>query len=150
VKAGGTVSSFCHGALILTFSSSALSPLLAEDLCNYKVTCLATFMNLGGSSTNAMINAAAPSASATSAAAAPTSAAPSAAPSASATSTAAAGPQPTGPVYTVGSVNLTSQLLAMYDTSKCAKGSAAAAKIVTSAAAAAIVASILSVMSYAL
>ncbi|GJJ69592.1 hypothetical protein EMPS_01939 [Entomortierella parvispora] len=120
----------------------------AMDLCNDKVTCLATFMLMS----NAVVMAAEPSASAaptaaSSAAAATTSGASSSAPAA--TGTTPSGPAPTGPVYSVGSVNLTSQLLAMYDTSKCGK-SAAAAKMVTSAAAAALVASVITLMTYAL
>ncbi|KAG0056449.1 hypothetical protein BGZ83_004956 [Gryganskiella cystojenkinii] len=125
----GKNGSYTSDSAICANSSSATA---AQPLCQNKVTCYATFMNFGAF--NAVINAAGnTTTSSTTAGTVPT-------------ATSSSGPKPSG-VYSVGSIDMTAQLLKMYDTSKC---SAAAAQAVTSAVAVAIVATVLSVMSFAL
>ncbi|KAG0301624.1 hypothetical protein BGZ98_008186 [Dissophora globulifera] len=111
----------------------------AQPLCGEKVICLATFLIKAGNSSVPVVPL-------------PTStvAAPGANGTATTTNAPASTPTSSGPSspYTVGSVDLTAQLLAMYDTSKCASG--ALANVATSASAMVVIVSIVSVMSYLL
>ncbi|KAF8941082.1 hypothetical protein EDD21DRAFT_349532 [Dissophora ornata] len=121
----------------------------AQPLCGENVICLATFLVQTDNSTVSATTTAATIAGTTTTVSATTSA--SASSATSATSATAAATTTTSSsslssVYTVVSVDLTSQLLALYDTSKCGT-SAAVAQAATSLGALVAVASIVSFMS---
>ncbi|KAG0365407.1 hypothetical protein BC939DRAFT_446568 [Gamsiella multidivaricata] len=101
----------------------------AQPLCGENVICLATFLIKAGTVTTTTTTAATPAPTGTN--------------STSGGNTTVTTPGPSS-MYTVGSVDMTSQLLSMYDTLKC---SAAFVQAATSVTALLIVASIVSLMS---
>ncbi|KAF8970247.1 hypothetical protein BGZ46_010554 [Entomortierella lignicola] len=92
----------------------------AQPLCNEKVICLATFLVMTNSTNLAVANSSSSVAAATTTSAAGVSTTSSAAPA-----TPTNGTSSIPNVYTVTSQDLTSQLIALYDTTKCGSGAVA-------------------------